>query len=67
MVEDWGNVTLAQLYVLARNLKVSPGHIDIKTYNLGMAGTVAPADNFRRHLFTAQVRLVNPAGRREVP
>jgi type IV pilus assembly protein PilW len=67
VVEDWGNVTLTQLYVLARNLKVSAGHIDTKTYNLGMAGTVAPADNFRRHLFTAQVRLVNPAGRREVP
>jgi type IV pilus assembly protein PilW len=66
-VEDWGNVTAAQLYVLARNLKVSPGHIDAKTYNVGMAGTVTPADNFRRHLFTAQVRLVNPAGRREIP
>jgi type IV pilus assembly protein PilW len=66
-VEDWGNVTAAQLYVLARNLKFSAGHIDAKTYNLGVAGTVAPADNFRRHLFTAQVRLVNPAGRREIP
>jgi type IV pilus assembly protein PilW len=65
--EDWGNVTAAQLHVLARNLKISAGHVDTKTYNLGVAGAFTPGGSFRRHVFTAQARLVNPGGRREVP
>jgi type IV pilus assembly protein PilW len=66
-VEDWGNIATTQIHVLARNLKVTPGHADTKTYNLGVAGAIAPGGNFRRHVFTSQVRLVNPAGRREEP
>jgi type IV pilus assembly protein PilW len=66
-VADWANVTVAQLHVLARNIKPTPGHVDNKTYDLGIAGSVTPGDNFRRHAFTAQVRMVNPAGRREIP
>jgi type IV pilus assembly protein PilW len=67
LVEDWSNVAAAQVHVLARNLKVTPGHTDTKTYGLGVATTVTPGGNFRRHVFTTQVRLVNPAGRREEP
>jgi type IV pilus assembly protein PilW len=66
-IADWGNVTTAQVHVLARNPRVTPGHIDTKTYDLGAGGAVTPGGNFRRHAFTAQVRLVNPAGRREMP
>lgn len=65
--EAWGNVTIAQLHVLARNVRMTPGHQDTKTYDLGLGGAVTPEGNFRRHVFTAQVRLVNPAGRREEP
>ncbi|MGH8664282.1 MAG: PilW family protein [Burkholderiales bacterium] len=66
-VADWANVTIAQVHVLVRNIKATPGHVDSKTYDLGVAGSVTPGDNFRRHAFTAQVRMVNPAGRREIP
>ncbi len=66
-VADWGNVTAAQVHLLARNSRATPGHVDGKTYDMGAAGTVSPGGNFRRHAFTAQVRLVNPAGRREIP
>jgi type IV pilus assembly protein PilW len=66
-VANWGDVVSAQVNVLARNVKLSPGYTDTKTYDLGTAGTVTPGGNFRRHAFSAQVRLVNPAGRREVP
>jgi type IV pilus assembly protein PilW len=67
VVEDWGNVAAAQVYVLARNLKATLGHTDTKTYGLGVAATMTPGGNFRRHVFTTQVRLVNPSGRREEP
>jgi type IV pilus assembly protein PilW len=66
-VAAWSNVATAQLHVLARNVRATPGHVDAKTYDLGVGGTVTPGGNFRRHVFSAQVRLVNPAGRREEP
>jgi type IV pilus assembly protein PilW len=66
-VADWGNVTSAQINVLARSTEAVAGWTDTKTYSLGTAGTVSPGGNFRRHVFTSQVRLTNPAARREVP
>ena len=65
--EVWGDVVTAQLHVLARNVRSTPGHQDTKSYNLGVSGSVTPGGDFRRHVFTAHVRLVNPAGRREEP
>lgn len=64
---DWGNVTTAQIHVLARNINRVVGTADTKTYNLGGAGSVTPGGNFKRHVFTSHVRLVNPASRREEP
>jgi type IV pilus assembly protein PilW len=62
------NIVAATLYLLARNIEPTPGHTDTKTYNLGLAGTTAAAsDNYRRHVFNAAVRLVNPGARREIP
>jgi type IV pilus assembly protein PilW len=63
----------AQLHVLARSPEPSPGYIDTKTYSLGpdAAGnaiTVGPKnDGYRRHVYTATARIVNPAGRRDRP
>ncbi len=63
---DWSNVVSARIYLLARNTELSAGYSDNKTYNLGLAGSVAtPGDAYKRHLFSTAVRLVNPAGRRE--
>ena len=70
---NWANVVTAKLHVLARSPDPSPGHIDTKTYalgqdNAGNAITVGPRkDGYRRHVYTAMVRIVNPAGRRDRP
>ncbi len=65
-VADWMNVVSARLYLLARNTEISPAYKNKKTYNLGLAGSIAaPGDAYKRHLFSSTVRLVNPAGRRE--
>ena len=65
---DLTNVTSATIYVLARSREASPNYTDNKTYTLGSAGTVGPFnDHFKRHVFTATVRLPNVAGRRISP
>ncbi len=66
-VANWSDVVSAQIHMLARNVRPTAGYTDDKTYNLGTGVSVTPNDNFRRHAFSSQVRLVNPAGRREVP
>ena len=64
----WSDVMAVQLHVLARTLEQTVGPVDTKTYKLGTApDVVSPGDRFRRHVFTSEVRLVNPAGRRETP
>lgn len=63
---QWGNVTAARIYVLARNLDPSPGYVDNKIYNMGLSGTVGPFnDSYKRHVYSAQVILVNRAEQRE--
>jgi type IV pilus assembly protein PilW len=63
---NWANIMVARVYVLARNTQPSPGYVDNKTYTL--AGTaVTPGGNYRRHLYTAAVRLKNPSERRDTP
>ena len=72
-VNNWSNVVTAQLHLLARSPEPSPGYIDTKSYSLGpdVAGsaiTVGPKkDGYHRHVYTAMVRIVNPAGRRDRP
>ena len=66
-VNNWGNVMTARVYVLARNIEPSPGYTDTKTYQLGSASIAAPGDGYRRHVYTALVRINNPAGRRDTP
>jgi type IV pilus assembly protein PilW len=61
------NIVSARIHVLARSLEPTPGHIDSKTYWLGNMQMGPFNDNFKRHVFTTTVRLVNPSGRRETP
>lgn len=68
---DWSQAIAAKVYVLARNTEQTPDFTDDKTYTLGTA-VIAPADyaatnRFRRHVYTAAVRLTNGSGRREIP
>lgn len=65
---EWRNSVTAKVFVLARSPRRSAGHTDTKVYNLGLAGTTAAAgDAFKRHVFSAAVRLVDVGGRREIP
>ena len=66
-VGDWANVMSVRVTLLVRNVESSPGYTDPKTYNIGAAGTVAPGDSYKRHVYQTVVRLVNPSSRRETP
>lgn len=63
---EFSNVTTAQIFILARNTERSPGYSDDKTYSLGLRGYYTPTElGYRRHAYSAQVRLNNVAMRRE--
>ena len=65
-VADWANVMALRINLLARNNERSAGHVDNKTYNLGLHGTTtATSDAFKRHVFSQLVRVVNPSARRD--
>jgi type IV pilus assembly protein PilW len=71
-VNNWMNVVTARFHLLARNLDASPGYVDGKTYELGKdengnAVSVTPGGPYRRHVYSALVRITNAAGRRETP
>jgi len=72
---DWKTVIAAKVYLLARNTEQTTGFTDLKTYKLGADASdnyTVPAPtgtnaNFKRHVYSAAVQLVNAAGRREIP
>jgi len=64
---DWPNVVSVKVNLLARNTEPTKNFVDSKTYSLGLAGTVSPGDAYKRHAYTQFVRIVNVAGRREIP
>ena len=65
-VADWPNVMAVQVNLLARNADPSGGYVDSKTYNMGVAGTAGPfSDAYKRHAYSANVRVINPSEQRE--
>jgi len=64
-VVDWSNVVAVRVSLLARNTEPSPGYTDDKTYDMGIARTVAPGGAFKRHVYNTVIRVVNPSARRE--
>lgn len=65
---DWGNVVAVRLYVIARSRNTTAGHVDTTTFDVGLNGAVAAAnDGFKRHIHTTLVRMMNVAGPRELP
>ena len=73
-VDDWKNVVSVQVNLLARNTEISTDYKGSsveasKTYYLGpSAGNVGPfSDGYRRHVYSARVRIQNISGRREKP
>ena len=66
-VTDMGNTVAARVYVLARNTTATSGYVDNKTYTMGTFTTTATNDSFKRHVYSAETRIANQAGRREIP
>ena len=70
---EWPNVVSVKLSLVARNAESTKGYKDTKTYALGKDAdgnvqTVGPFDNnYKRHAYTQFIRMVNTAGRRELP
>lgn len=75
-VADWTQVIAAKIFLLARNTEPTTGFTDIKTYTLGSSSATdnvtvpQPTGSnagYKRHVYSAAVHMVNPAGRREIP
>lgn len=69
-VAQWAQVVAVRIHVLARNADSTPGYTDTKTYAFGTnadgtANTLTPGGSFRRHLYTALVRVTNVSQRLE--
>ena len=66
---NWLHVYAVKVNLLARNVERSPGHTDTKSYTLGLkadgtSNDFGPYnDGYKRHAYTAAVRLDNPSGR----
>lgn len=65
--DEWEDVIAVRIWLLARNLKETPGYTDNRSYVLANEAAYTPADGFKRQLYTSTVRLNNSAGRREAP
>lgn len=64
-VPDWQNVVAVRLNVLARNLEPTGDYTDAKQYDMGVVGLLTPGGNYKRHVYNAVVRIVNPSARRD--
>ena len=67
---DQGNTVAMRIYVLARNTAATSGYVDDKTYAMGSYSytpSTAPANTYKRHVYSGETRILNQAGRREIP
>lgn len=65
-VPAWANVMSVRVSVLARNNELTAGYKDTKTYSLGSTSVGPFNDQYKRHVYSAVIRLNNPSGRREL-
>ena len=76
-VTNLRNVVSVRVNLLARNTDATAGWSDDRVYTLGLKADGSAnnfpssgsgyADAYKRHAYTSQIRLVNPASRRLVP
>lgn len=70
-VQNWANVVSATVYILARNLKQSPGFVDTRQYAMGVEADGTNKvdgpfnDLYKRHEYAQTVLLGNVAWRRQ--
>jgi type IV pilus assembly protein PilW len=63
---EWANMMAVRVNILTRDITTTPGYSDTKTYVLGTANVGPFNDGYRRHEYGTVVRMMNPAGRREL-
>lgn len=69
---NWLNVMTVKIKILAKNTMPSTGYTDTKIYDLGLTSsgsnnTFGPFnDAYKRHVYGTDVRVNNPAGRRQL-
>lgn len=75
-LDDLFNAVTVRVDLLVRNPEPSPDYSDPKTYALGVADgntksagfTIVPTEKrYRRHAYSAEARLINLSGRKEIP
>jgi type IV pilus assembly protein PilW len=66
-VAELGNAVSVKVGMLSRNTEPSPGHTDDKTYTIGGVAVPAFGDQYKRHAYQSQIRMVNLSSRRENP
>jgi type IV pilus assembly protein PilW len=78
-VAELPNVVTARIDLLVRNPEPSSGYSDSKTYALGvdpgaptnpaitLDAATSLSTNYRRHVYSTEVRLVNMSSRKEIP
>lgn len=70
-VADWRGTMSASIHLLVRNTEASAGHVDNKTYTLGLAADGTPqtagpfGDRYKRHVYATTTRFANPSWRRQ--
>jgi type IV pilus assembly protein PilW len=60
-------VVSIKMHLLARSPERTAGFSDTKTFVLAGLNVPAANDEFKRHVFSTEVRLMNMGGRREIP
>ena len=70
-VTQWSQVVAVRIHLLARNADATAGYTDTKSYAMGLLAdgvtpnTLTPGGSFRRHAYTALVRVTNVSQRLE--
>lgn len=63
----WQNVVTVKAWVLARDLETTAGYTDSRSYQFGTQAIAAKGDAYKRNVFSSAIRVINPAGARELP
>ncbi len=66
-VAQWPMVVSVKVHLLARSPEATTGYSDAKQYTLAGTTIAAANDEFKRHVFSSEIRLMNMGGRREIP
>ena len=64
---QWPNVVSVRVAALARNVRATDDYRDNATYTLAGTSFGPFGDHYKRHVFSTEVRLMDAAGRREIP